>query len=67
MVVAYEKNENGKIEFTEKELTELLKQAENEGYSRGYVDGNRTNIIPIVPNYQQYKQPYYYEVDKIMC
>lgn len=66
MIVAYEKNENNKIEFTEQELIELLKQAENEGYSRGYVEGSRATIVPIVPSYPQYRQPYY-EIDKIMC
>lgn len=66
MIVAYEKNENNKIEFTEKELKELLEKAENEGYSRGYVEGSRTTIVPIVPSYPQYQQRYY-EVDKIMC
>lgn len=39
-------NEKGKIELTEKELKELLKQA----YSNGYAYGNNKTIIWPTPN-----------------
>lgn len=40
MIVVIEQNQNNKIELTKKELENLLKQAENEGYTRGFKDGS---------------------------
>lgn len=38
-VKVFTKNQNNKIEFTEKELQKLLDEIYNEGYSEGYSNG----------------------------
>ena len=46
MIVLFEKNANGKIEFTKEELEALLEQARTEGVK----EGNRQNYIYTTPS-----------------
>ena len=50
------KNEKGKIEFTERELKELL----DEVYNNGYQDGKGTPVFVYTsPSWWKLNQPYY--------
>ena len=57
MVVLFEKNANGKIEFTKEELEQLLEQAKQEGIKEGqkysyiYTTPSSPSITPITPNW----------------
>ena len=52
MIKVFTKNENGKIELTEEELTKLLEEASNEGYQLGYQQGyNNKQSVIIQPTY----------------
>ena len=48
MIKVFTKNENGKIELTEEELTKLLEEASNEGYELG-IKNNQSIIIQQPP------------------
>lgn len=44
MIIIYKQLKNGKVELTKKELEELLKKADSEGYNRGYQDGIKYSV-----------------------
>lgn len=48
-VKVFTKNQNNKIEFTEKELQKLLDEIYNEGYTDGYVNGSKGNYVYTTP------------------
>lgn len=55
MQKVFKLNNNGKIEFTKKELDNLL----NEVYNSGYNDGKNQNHIWYSPHHFWWNDPYY--------
>jgi hypothetical protein len=41
MVKVFAFNKNGKLEFTKEELEQILNEAWNDGYNKGYYSANR--------------------------
>ena len=58
MVVVIEQNSKNKIELTKEELKNLLKEAEDEGYARGFKDGSYNSYNKLFINDKTW-QPYY--------
>lgn len=68
MIIIYKEVKNGKIELTKKELEDLLKQAEQEGYARGCAN-HYTYTPPIVWGTDGTKEtkPYWSGINEIKC
>lgn len=62
-VKIFTKNQNGKIEFTEDKLRELL----DEIYNEGYWDGNKNNYIYTTPYTRQYPYTFYSTTASVDC
>ena len=61
MVVVVEQNSKNKIELTKEELKNFLKEAEDEGYAKGFKDGSYNSYNKSFINDKTW-QPHYYEV-----
>ena len=58
MIIVIEQNSKDKIELTKEELKNFLKEAEDEGYARGFRDGSYNSYNkPFIDD--KIWQPYY--------
>lgn len=50
MIIVYkEPNKNNKLEFTKKEIEDLIEKAYQEGYRQGFDNGKQTTCIGTTP------------------